>query len=81
MVSDTGAVWRGGDAWIACLWATAAHRGLANRLAQPRWRSHARAMALQVARRMQGAPQPATCRTSPPSAAAATGSWDGGWVA
>jgi predicted DCC family thiol-disulfide oxidoreductase YuxK len=67
VVSDTGAVWRGGDAWIACLWATSAHRGLANRLAQPRWRPHARAMALQVARRMQRTSQPASCRITQPA--------------
>ena len=63
VVSDTGAVWTGGDAWIACLWATKAHRGLANKLAQPSWRPHARSVALSVARRMQGTPVPPSCPT------------------
>ena len=35
VVSDTGAVWTGGQAWVMCLWATAAHRGLAESLSRP----------------------------------------------
>ncbi|GAB3594345.1 hypothetical protein GCM10027446_18030 [Angustibacter peucedani] len=68
VVADTGAVWTAGDAWIACLWATAAHRGLADRLAQPRWRPYARSTALAVAARVQGSAPPPSCATggSPP---------------
>lgn len=35
VVSDAGAVWTGAHAWVMCLWATAAHRGLAESLARP----------------------------------------------
>lgn len=35
VVSDAGEVWEGGHAWVMCLWATAAHRGLAEGLARP----------------------------------------------
>lgn len=35
VVSDTGAVWTGAHAWVMCLWATAAHRALAESLARP----------------------------------------------
>lgn len=35
VVSDAGEVWEGAHAWVMCLWATAAHRGLAESLARP----------------------------------------------
>ncbi|HXH79672.1 thiol-disulfide oxidoreductase DCC family protein [Nocardioides sp.] len=35
VVSDAGEVWTGGHAWVMCLWATAAHRVLAESLARP----------------------------------------------
>jgi predicted DCC family thiol-disulfide oxidoreductase YuxK len=35
VVSDAGEVWTGGHAWVMCLWATAAHRALAESLARP----------------------------------------------
>ena len=35
VVSDAGAVWTGAHAWVMCLWATAAHRALAESLARP----------------------------------------------
>ena len=35
VVSDAGEVWTGAHAWVMCLWATAAHRGLAEGLARP----------------------------------------------
>ncbi len=35
VVSDAGEVWTGGHAWVMCLWATVAHRALAESLARP----------------------------------------------
>ena len=35
VVSDAGAVWTGAHAWVMCLWATSAHRALAESLARP----------------------------------------------
>ncbi len=35
VVSDAGQVWTGAHAWVMCLWATAAHRPLAESLARP----------------------------------------------
>lgn len=35
VVSDAGEVWEGAHAWVMCLWATAAHRPLAESLARP----------------------------------------------
>lgn len=35
VVSDSGEVWTGAHAWVMCLWATAAHRALAESLARP----------------------------------------------
>jgi predicted DCC family thiol-disulfide oxidoreductase YuxK len=35
VVSDAGEVWTGAHAWVMCLWATAAHRALAEGLARP----------------------------------------------
>lgn len=35
VVSDSGEVWTGGHAWVMCLWATVAHRSLAESLARP----------------------------------------------
>ena len=38
VVTDEGALYRGPDAWIMCLYALKRHRGLSIKLAQPRWR-------------------------------------------
>ncbi len=35
VVADDGAVWTDEHAWVMCLWATFAHRPLAERLARP----------------------------------------------
>lgn len=35
VVSDTGAIYRGGDAWLMCLWATKTYREWSLRLATP----------------------------------------------
>ncbi|WP_207208598.1 DCC1-like thiol-disulfide oxidoreductase family protein [Nocardioides oleivorans] len=35
VVSDSGEVWEGAHAWVMCLWATTAHRSLAESLARP----------------------------------------------
>jgi predicted DCC family thiol-disulfide oxidoreductase YuxK len=35
VVADTGAVYAGDAAWLACLWALADHRGTAERLSSP----------------------------------------------
>ena len=45
VVSDAGEVWEGAHAWVMCLWATAAHRGLAEGLARPSRLPMARAAA------------------------------------
>ncbi|RYP87989.1 DUF393 domain-containing protein [Nocardioides guangzhouensis] len=49
VVGDDGAVWTQEHAWVMCLWATASHRSLAERLARPRWRPAARAAAYSAA--------------------------------
>lgn len=36
VVADTGQFWMGDGAWLACLWALRAYRGLSHRLASPR---------------------------------------------
>jgi predicted DCC family thiol-disulfide oxidoreductase YuxK len=61
VVADTGEVWTADGAWIACLWATAAHRGLADRLSRPALRPTARRVALGVAALRRGGPPPAAC--------------------
>jgi predicted DCC family thiol-disulfide oxidoreductase YuxK len=50
VVGDGGEVYEGDAAWIACLWATRAHRATANRLATPAGRSLARAAVATAAR-------------------------------
>ena len=50
MVGDDGSVWTGPHAWVMCLWATAAHRPLAERLARPSGLPLARAAAYGAAR-------------------------------
>lgn len=35
VIADTGAVWEGDSAWLTCLWALTAYRGLSHRLAAP----------------------------------------------
>jgi predicted DCC family thiol-disulfide oxidoreductase YuxK len=37
VVGDDGSVWTNEHAWVMCLWATGAHRGLAERLSRPAW--------------------------------------------
>jgi predicted DCC family thiol-disulfide oxidoreductase YuxK len=49
VVADTGEVWTGHQAWVMCLWATAAHRDLAMRLATPLGLPVAKAMAYAAA--------------------------------
>jgi predicted DCC family thiol-disulfide oxidoreductase YuxK len=50
VVADDGSVWTGPSAWVMCLWATARHRGLAERLATPAGLPLARAAAYGAAR-------------------------------
>jgi predicted DCC family thiol-disulfide oxidoreductase YuxK len=45
VVGDDGSVWHHDLAWVMCLWATAEHRHLAERLARPGWAPMARAAA------------------------------------
>ena len=62
VVAGTGEVWTAEGAWIMCLWATAAHRDLAVRLASSAaGRRVARAAALSVAATVQGRPAPPAC--------------------
>jgi predicted DCC family thiol-disulfide oxidoreductase YuxK len=61
VVSDDGAVYRAEAAWIACLWATAEHRGLAQWLSAPRRRAGARHVVLAVASRTAARDRPADC--------------------
>ncbi|WP_051812109.1 thiol-disulfide oxidoreductase DCC family protein [Kitasatospora sp. MBT63] len=50
VVADTGEVWRGAPAFVACLWALSGHRALAGRLATPAGLPLARAAAFAAAR-------------------------------
>jgi predicted DCC family thiol-disulfide oxidoreductase YuxK len=49
VVSDDGRVYRGGKAWVMCLWATVRYRELALRLASPELLPWARRVAAWVA--------------------------------
>jgi predicted DCC family thiol-disulfide oxidoreductase YuxK len=49
VVGDDGSVWTNEHAWVMCLWATRAHRGLAERLARPAWLPMARGAAYSAA--------------------------------
>jgi len=49
VVGDDGAIWTNEHAWVMCLWATASHRALAERLARPGWLPLARAAAYTAA--------------------------------
>jgi len=49
VVGSDGAVWTNEHAWVMCLWATRAHRGLAERLARPGWLPLARGAAYSAA--------------------------------
>lgn len=49
VVGDDGSVWTKENAWVVCLWATAKHRALAERLAQPALLPLARAAAYTAA--------------------------------
>jgi predicted DCC family thiol-disulfide oxidoreductase YuxK len=61
VVSDDGAVYRAEAAWIACLWATSEHRGLAHWLSGSRRRAGARHVALALAARTSARGRPADC--------------------
>jgi len=50
VLADTGELYRGGDAWIICLWATREHRSLAMTMATPALRPLARRIAFTVSR-------------------------------
>lgn len=45
VVADDGAIYVNEHAWVMCLWATATHRSLAERLARPGWLPLARVTA------------------------------------
>lgn len=49
VVGSEGSVWSHEHAWVMCLWATRAHRGLAERLARPGWLPLARGAAYSAA--------------------------------
>lgn len=49
VVGSDGSVWTNEHAWVMCLWATRAHRGLAERLARPQWLPLARGAAYSAA--------------------------------
>lgn len=49
VVGGDGSVWTNEHAWVMCLWATRAHRGLAERLARPGWLPLARGAAYSAA--------------------------------
>lgn len=49
IVSDAGAIWTGGAAWVMALWATRTHRPLAERLSTPAGLPLARAAAYAAA--------------------------------
>lgn len=49
VVGDKGQIWTEEHAFVLCLWATASHRALAERLARPAWLPLARAAALTAA--------------------------------
>ena len=49
VVGADGSVWTNEHAWVMCLWATRAHRGLAERLAERRWLPLARGAAYSAA--------------------------------
>lgn len=58
VVADTGEVYAGDGAWLACLWALVSYRDLADRLAQPHLRPLARRVitaAAAVRERTRGA--------------------------
>ncbi len=45
VVGDDGSIWTNEHAWVMCLWVTAEHRALAERLARPAWLPLARGAA------------------------------------
>ncbi|GAA2838216.1 DCC1-like thiol-disulfide oxidoreductase family protein [Kitasatospora paracochleata] len=53
VVADTGEVWRGAHAFVACLWALAEHRPLAQRLSTPAGLPLARAAAFAASKYRQ----------------------------
>lgn len=50
VVSDAGQVWMGDGAWLTCLWALTAFRGLAHRLSSPQLRPLAERVVSTAAR-------------------------------
>jgi predicted DCC family thiol-disulfide oxidoreductase YuxK len=50
VISDSGEVYRGGSAWILCLWALREYRGAALRLATPQFRPLARLLCEHLSR-------------------------------
>jgi len=52
-MSDTGDIYEGDSAWITILWALRDYRRWALRLAQPRWRPHARRIVETIAKNRQ----------------------------
>jgi hypothetical protein len=66
VVADCGAVWRGDDAWVVCLWALRGRRRAANRLARTGDGALARAAVLAAAGwEDRTLPSPARWRYSP----------------
>ncbi|MEV7025542.1 DCC1-like thiol-disulfide oxidoreductase family protein [Kitasatospora sp. NPDC093558] len=64
VVGDTGEVWRGHHAFVACLWALADHRSLAQRLSTPAGLPLARAAAFTAAKlRAVTKPSAGSCPT------------------
>ncbi|RYU12334.1 thiol-disulfide oxidoreductase DCC family protein [Nocardioides iriomotensis] len=49
VVADDGRVFTAEHAWVMCLWATARHRALSERLSRPEWLPAARAVAASMA--------------------------------
>lgn len=49
VIADTGEIYTAEYAWVMCLWATADHRVLAERLARPAWLPVARVAAYSAA--------------------------------
>ncbi len=60
VVADDGRVFTAEHAWVMCLWATARHRTLAERLARPEWLPVAKAAAATMA----GLQAPGDARTN-----------------
>ena len=73
VVGDDGAVWTREHAWVMCLWATAGHRALAERLSSPHLMPVAR-VAAQTAAGLRG------LSTSTRPGEAPAGGEEGGYI-